>query len=101
MTTDELIVKCTQWSRDRKILEHGNTKAQYMKLMEEAGELAGNLVRGRDVRDDIGDMLVVLNNLAVMSGTTLNECLAVAYDDIKDRRGVMNPAGVFIKEADY
>jgi hypothetical protein len=36
-----------------------------------------------------------------MSGTTLNACLQVAYDDIKDRRGIMNPLGVFIKEADY
>lgn len=98
---DELISLCTQWSRDRKILEHGNTKAQYLKLSEEMGELAGNLVRGKPVKDDIGDMLVVLNNLALMSGTTLKECLQVAYDDIKDRRGYMNMAGVFIKEADY
>lgn len=101
MNFDDLITKCTQWSRDRKILENGNTKAQYMKLAEEMGELAGNLVRGRPVKDDIGDMIVVLNNLAVMSGTTLKECLQVAYNDIKDRKGYMNPAGVFIKEADY
>jgi len=65
------------------------------------GELAGNMARGKVFKDDIGDMVVVLNNLAVMSGTTLNECLQTAYDDIKDRRGIMNPAGVFVKEADF
>lgn len=101
MNLDDLVVKCTEWSRDRKILENGNTKAQFMKLTEEMGELAASLVRGKPVKDDIGDMLVVLNNLAVMSGTTLKECLRIAYLDIKDRKGYMNPAGVFIKEADY
>jgi hypothetical protein len=44
--------------------------------------------------------MVVLNNLAVMSDTTLADCLEVAYNDIKDRRGSMNGAGVFIKESD-
>ena len=101
MNLDDLVTKCTEWSRDRKILENGNTKAQFMKLTEEMGELAANLVRGKPVKDDIGDMVVVLNNLALLSGTTLKECLRIAYLDIKDRRGYMNPAGVFIKEADY
>lgn len=50
------------------------------------------------MQDDIGDCLVVLNNLAIMSGMTLQECLAAAYCDIKDRRGHINSAGVFIKE---
>jgi hypothetical protein len=101
MNLDDLVTKCTEWSRDRKILENGNTKAQFMKLTEEMGELAASLVRGKPVKDDIGDMIVVLNNLALLSGTTLKECLRIAYLDIKDRRGYMNPAGVFIKEADY
>ena len=101
MNLDDLVTKCTEWSRDRKILENGNTKAQFMKLTEEMGELAASLVRGNPVKDDIGDMIVVLNNLALLSGTTLKECLRIAYLDIKDRRGYMNPAGVFIKEADY
>jgi hypothetical protein len=35
-----------------------------------------------------------------MNNTTLEECLAQAYDDIKDRKGYMNELGVFIKEGD-
>ena len=43
---------------------------------------------------------MVLNNLAVMHGTSLEECLAFAYEDIKDRKGMMQPNGIFIKETD-
>ena len=50
------------------------------------------------MRDDLGDMLVVMNNLAVMSGTTLEECLGIAYYQIKDRKGYLNGNGVFIKD---
>jgi len=98
MTTDELIQKCTDWSRERKILEYANPLAQALKLVSEMGELADNITKGKDIRDDIGDCIVVLNNLAVMNGTSLADCLAVAYDDIKDRKGQMNANGVFIKE---
>jgi len=52
------------------------------------------------VLDDIGDCLVVLNTLAVMHDTSLEECLKVAYEDIKDRKGHMNSEGIFIKEGD-
>jgi hypothetical protein len=52
------------------------------------------------VLDDIGDCLVVLNTLAIMHDTSLEECMAVAYDDIKDRKGHMNSEGIFIKEGD-
>jgi len=41
--------------------------------------------------------MVVLINIAERNGVTLEDCLAVAYDDIKDRKGKMVD-GVFIKE---
>jgi hypothetical protein len=43
---------------------------------------------------------VVLNTLAIMFDTSLERCLEVAYDDIKDRKGHMNSEGIFIKEGD-
>ncbi len=95
---EKLIAECTKWSEDRLIFKNGRMETQYLKLAEEMGELASSIARGRDVRDDIGDMLVVLNNVAVMSGTTLEECLGIAYYQIKDRRGFLNGNGVFIKE---
>ena len=49
--------------------------------------------------DDIGDMMVVLINIAERNGLSISECLAQAWDDIKDRKGKMVD-GVFVKEAD-
>lgn len=97
---NELIDKCSQWSIDRQIIQNGNRETQCLKLVSEMGELADNIAKGRDVYDDIGDCLVVLNNLALMHDTTLEQCLAHAYNDIKDRKGYMNAKGVFIKEND-
>jgi len=74
-------------------------KLQFVKLIEEAGELAADIARDNDARDSIGDMLVVLINIAERNGHTLQECLEVAWDDIKDRRGKMID-GVFVKEGD-
>jgi len=96
----ELIDKCSAWSIERKIIQNSSRAAQCLKLVSEMGELADNVAKGRCAKDDIGDCMVVLNNLALMQGTTLAECLAFAYEDIKDRRGYMSEGGVFIKEGD-
>ena len=155
---NELIQKIEQWANDRNIIKGSKPIDQAMKLFSEFGELADNVGKGRDCRDDIGDIFVVLtimakqteseidiltlpslenlslkqyvvelgfalNNfvfacdtageedgnldIAVMSlcriaalqNTTLKECVQVAYDDIKDRKGIMSN-GVFIKDSD-
>lgn len=95
----ELLAAVAQWHHDRNLIEGSTDQAQFVKLMEEAGELAGNIARGRDVEDDIGDMLVVLINIAERNQITLWHCLGTAWDEIKDRKGKMVD-GVFIKEED-
>lgn len=95
----QLITKVADWHADRNLIAGSTDQAQFVKLMEEAGELAGNIARGKDIEDDIGDMLVVLINLAERNNTTLYECLGVAWEDIKYRKGKMVD-GVFIKESD-
>ena len=87
------------WHDARNLIKGSTDQAQFTKLIEEAGELAGNIARGKDVRDDIGDMIVVLINIARRNGHTLEECMQVAWDDIKDRKGTMVD-GIFIKEDD-
>lgn len=94
---EELII---EWSRERGILDNSTAQIQGLKLVSELGELCDNLAKGRDVKDDIGDCIVVLTNIANMSGTNLSECVEVAYDDIKDRKGYLNSDGCFIKEGD-
>ena len=86
-----------QWHRDRNLIDGANDKDQYMKLIQECGELSDSICKQQDIKDDIGDIMVVLINIAERNGVTLEECLAVAYDDIKDRKGKMVD-GVFIKE---
>ena len=97
---EQLLNLVSQWRRERKIISTSTPVVQFAKLVSEIGELADNVVKGRCVKDDIGDCLVVLNTLALMHNTTLEQCLAQAYDDIKDRKGYINELGIFIKEGD-
>ena len=98
--SDELIHLISLWAMDRGIVNNSTPLAQFAKLVSEIGELGDNIAKERDVTDDIGDCLVVLNTLAIMNDTTLEECLKVAYNDIKDRKGHINTHGVSIKEGD-
>ena len=100
MNLIELEKAIMRWSKDRKILDNSTVPIQTLKLVSEIGELADNITKGNDVRDDIGDCLVLLINIAGMSGSSLEECGNIAYNDIKDRKGFLNTNGTFIKESD-
>lgn len=174
-TIDELVDLVIQWSSDRKILQNGKIETQCLKLISEVGELADNIAKEKDIRDDIGDILVLLINISSMNfvfktgnekfikgtishaseilalysqqeirgsilkciakltqyvgntlycidyntddirtriekivlmlfyiceakNTTLQECLNIAYNDIKDRKGTTLSNGCFVKE---
>lgn len=97
MTINELIAKTEQWHHDRNLIEGATDKDQVLKLVQEVGELSDNVCKGQDIRDDIGDITVVLINIMARNSLTLEECLAVAYDDIKDRKGKMVD-GIFVKD---
>ena len=73
------------WHHDRNLIEGCKTVSQFTKLTEEYGELAANLCRGKCVQDDIGDMMVVLVNLAAREGVTLMQCLLLS-----SRQAVIN-----------
>ena len=96
---ERLIEKISQWHRDRNLIEGATSKDQVLKLIQEVGELSDSVCKKQDVKDDIGDCLVILINIAEREGTNLEECLAVAYEDIKDRKGKMID-GIFVKEGD-
>lgn len=99
-TLPSLINDVTIWHYNRNLIKGSSDKDQFHKLIQECAELSDNICKGKDIRDDIGDILVVLINIAERNSLTLQECLQVAYDDIKHRRGVMKD-GVFVKEADW
>tara|TARA_R110002033_G_scaffold18505_4_gene48747 strand:+ start:528 stop:1313 length:786 start_codon:yes stop_codon:yes gene_type:complete len=93
-----IYTKIRQWAKVKGILSSGDTKTQYIKLMEEAGELAEGLLKKDkpEIKDAIGDMVVVLTNLASLEGLFIEDCIQSAYDVIKDRTGVMDN-GTFVK----
>ena len=86
------------WAKAKGIYKTGDSRTQYVKLMEEAGELAQALLKNdeTEVIDAIGDMVVVLTNLAKLRGHNIEDCIASAYGVIKDRQGKM-VNGTFVK----
>lgn len=98
MNTNELVERVKKWGTAHLI---NNADKQTLKLLEECGELASELCRGRyksdEVKDALGDIEVVLIILADILGYDLVECLASAYDTIKDRKGHTED-GSFVKE---
>lgn len=95
-TTD----KIKEWATARGI-DTCDPKGQALKLMEEVGELAEGLAKQNEplVIDSIGDVYVVLVILSMQLGLDIEDCIELAYNEIKDRKGkVIN--GVFVKESD-
>lgn len=89
--------KIVQWHEDRNLIKGSTDHQQFEKLLEEVEELRTNIEYDQLVIDDIGDIIVVLINIAHRNGLTLHECIEHAYNDIKDRKGKM-VNGLFVKE---
>ena len=87
------------WAEERGLYDEGNTHTQYVKLQEEAGELAKALLQDdqKEVIDAIGDIVVVLTNLAHLRGVHIETCIAEAYSVIAKRKGKMIN-GTFVKD---
>jgi NTP pyrophosphatase (non-canonical NTP hydrolase) len=97
----DTIEKVEVWADERNLINGSTPQAQMLKLMEEAGELAGGIAKGKQdvIEDSIGDVLVVLTILCMQLDVSISGCLQSAYEEIKDRKGKMVD-GVFIKEED-
>ena len=95
----EIFNKIRYWAKTRGLFDEGDTKTQYIKLQEEAGELAKALLKHDELEviDAIGDMVVVLTNLAHIQGVSIERCIACAYDVINKRTGKMIN-GTFVKD---
>ena len=91
--------KIRDWAGERGLYTKGDTKTQFCKLMEEAGELGRAVLKDDkpEFIDAIGDMVVVLTNMAHLGGTTIEECIDTAYKVISKRTGRM-VNGTFVKD---
>jgi NTP pyrophosphatase (non-canonical NTP hydrolase) len=87
-----------EWANERGLYEEGDIKTQFIKMQEEAGELARAIIKADEpeIVDAIGDIVVVLTNLAHLAGHNIEDCIASAYDVISKRKGSMIN-GSFVK----
>ena len=93
----KLVELIEKWHEDRNLIEGSTDKDQVLKLLQELGELSDSVCKGTDLRDELGDMLVVMINIMKRNNLTIENCLEKAYNDIKDRKGKMID-GVFVKQ---
>lgn len=104
-TFSELITKVNEWADDRN-LKQADPKIQWMRVTEEVGEIRDVLLKPTKftepqaaLKDAIGDTLVTIIVLAHQLDLDVTECLNIAYEEIKNRKGRM-VNGTFVKEED-
>ena len=91
--------KVVEWANERGLIKEENAPKQFIKLTEEVGELASALLKKDpyETIDAIGDINIVLIILCEQLGLNMSECVNSAYEEIKNRKGVLKD-GTFIKE---
>jgi len=97
---EESLFDCIRaWANERGLYDKGDPRTQYIKLMEETGEIGRAILKNDtdEIIDGIGDAVVVLTNLAELVGVPIEECMQTAYDVISKRKGKMIN-GTFVKE---
>ena len=101
MTFDEFCNNVEAWADDRGIYQHSTKHAQALKAVSEIGELADAVIKNDQaaLQDAIGDVIVCLVNLCVMSDLEIKSCCESAWNEIKDRKGHMVAGGAFVKDA--
>ena len=96
-----------KWAKEKGIYEKGDAKTQYLKLIEEIGELSKSILKKdkEEFIDAIGDCVVVLTNLAYLgnkyfevNNISIESCIESAYNVIAKRKGKMIN-GTFVKES--
>lgn len=105
-----LIKKVEAWGEEKRIVDPANADKQFMKFMEEVFEFktlldleilnfgsCGYYIQFDNTKMEFGDVLVTLVILAKQLGLDWEECLSMAYEKIKDRKG-KTIDGVFVKE---
>lgn len=104
-TFGDLINKINRWA-DKRSLKQADPKIQWMRVTEEVGEIRDVLLKPTKytepqaaLKDAIGDTLVTIIVLAHQLDLDVTECLGIAYDEIKNRKGKMIN-GTFVKEDD-
>ena len=90
-----------QWAQARGIYENGTALGQASKTVEEACELLVAIAKNdkAEIADAIGDVMVTLVNVGVLTDLDVRQCFYNAYKVIEHRKGYLNKDGVFVKES--
>ncbi len=88
-----------QWAEARGIIQNAAPNAAILKMVSEVGELCD--AEGKkdiaEIKDAVGDIAVCLINYCAIRDIDFTECLGLAYEQIKDRKGTLMPDGTFVK----
>lgn len=89
-----------RWAEARQIIPNSTPATQLLKAVSEMGELADATIKNdrEMIVDAVGDVMVCLVNYCALQDLNLVDCMEVAYDQIKNRKGTLLPNGVFVKE---
>lgn len=99
MSYADVEMKIVQWGEARGIVQNSTPKAQWHKTVEEVEELR-DAIKANDreaMKDAYGDILVTLIMGCACADLDLVDCLKLAYNQIKDRKGYLTPEGIFVK----
>lgn len=96
---EELQANVEDWADAKGLLKKENAPNQFLKVIEEVGELAAAVARedSDETIDAIGDTFVTLIILSAQLGYDPVVCLGIAYNEIRNRTG-RTVDGVFIKD---
>lgn len=100
MTTYAMVeMDIVRWAEARKIVPNSTPETQLLKAISEIGELADATIKGQreDIIDAVGDTMVCLIIYCALQNLNLVDCMEVAYDSIKNRKGTLLENGVFVK----
>lgn len=99
MSYSQTEMQIIQWAEARKIIPNASSSTQLIKALSELGELGDELIKGNReaMKMELGDVMVTLVVFSALENVDLIECMMMAYNKIKDRKGTMLPNGVFVK----
>ena len=120
MTYEELDQLVISWGIDKDLIKKENSEKQFMKFIEEVFEFKAEMDnvsklesikepteyevnkherKLKDMKLEMGDILVTLIILSAQLNIDLTECLEMAYEKISKRKG-KTIDGLFVKEED-
>jgi len=100
MTTyADVEMNIVRWAEARKIIPNSTPPIQLLKAVSEMGELADATIKHNKeaIEDGIGDVMVCLIVYCALQDINLVDCMELAYDVIKNRKGTLLANGVFVK----